>query len=57
MANREILVEQSDHRCGFTIMEAWKYHADYYFASREDTEEFIKELQKSIERTWPVDSY
>lgn len=57
MWNNELCVEDSNHRCGFTLSNEWKFVADHYFTSREEAEKFVKELQKSIEKVWPVNGY
>lgn len=61
--NRIIHVYTTPHKCGFDIYrkpyadDRYDWESDYYFLSREDAEEFIKELQKSVERVWPCDGY
>lgn len=53
----ELLVEDSDYRCGFVVKNEWKFVTDHYFTDRKEAEKFISELQKSIEKVWPVDGY
>lgn len=53
----EIVVDDTDHRSGFTLMNNWRFVADHYFNSREEAEKFIAAIQKSIEKVWPIDGY
>jgi len=57
MLSNEIVVDESEHRCGFVLLNEWRFVADHYFMDRESAEKFVKELQKQMEKVWPIDGY